>query len=186
MKHIVIAVVSFSLGLITVLAVQHRLTPPTVLAQFSGGPPPFIPPLSAAVPKIQPPNVFVDHNTVISDSPPQYYLDGMILKNSVIASPRGVIITYGGGAYHLENVAISGAIGLELTGAAANTARLLESLGLMRVPNAPSPESKTKLPVTVPPINLEEPPNNQPIIKKLRLANPLKGDISSQYDGTKQ
>jgi hypothetical protein len=187
MRYVAVAVVSFCLGILATLSAQHRLIPNTVSAQvgpFSmGGPFPMVPPLNAAMPRVQPVSVSVDHQTVISDVAPTFVLDGLSVRNSVFANRRGIVFTYGGGAYNLENVVISGNVGLELVGAAANTARFLESLGLLKPPDSTG-GGKTRLTVTVPaPAPQPAPPKNQPIFNKLRLASPLRGDISSQYDG---
>jgi hypothetical protein len=104
----------------------------------------------------------------------------MIATNSRFSSPKGIIFRYGGGAYNLNGSVIAGGVRLELIGAAANTVHLLESLGFVKTTGA---DTVTGV-VPVPPQGV--PTTNQPIIKKTTLAKPLKGDIASQYDGTKQ
>jgi hypothetical protein len=182
MRTWLIALVSFALGAATVLLSEAPSN--KVFAQFrplsSGNESriPTVPTFGVAVPKVLPIEAAFANNVIdFSDSDtPLIDLDGMSMRNGTFSGGKGqwVVIKYGGGAYELDNTTISGPIRLELTGAAANTAKLMESFGLL----APTQASATK----VPQVAAEK---NQPITKKTVLVKPLKGDIFSQYDGRK-
>jgi len=62
-----------------------------------------------------------------------------------------------------------------LNGARANTANLLKQFGILP---SDSPFTTT--------VRIDPRETNKPIIKRKILPKPLKGDIASQYDGSKQ
>jgi hypothetical protein len=101
---------------------------------------------------------------------PVYVLDGLSVKGNVFSNPAGV--QYGGGAYKLEKAYIGGPVSLELIGAAANTAQLLQTFGLL--------STKEPTPVTLSPPPLQK----NSIIKKDTHVKPYKGDVLSTFDGT--
>jgi hypothetical protein len=192
-KTAVVAVASFLLGISITVVVGRHLVPKSVFAQgvIAGGVP-LVPPIDAAVPKVEPLHRILIDNSVFLGVPgaeARYVLDGLVMSNVRFDNPLGEItLAYGGGAYSLTNILISGRLSLELTGAAANTAHFLDSLGLLRTPPTPMAGGKLGILTTVPtvPAKTTEPPKNKPIIKNIKLGKPLKGDIASQYDGTKR
>jgi hypothetical protein len=75
-------------------------------------------------------------------------LDCFATKDSVL---KDVTLVYGGGAYQLENVTITGTVGIKLFGAAGNGAALLARFGLLGCPsrNTPPPATKPNTPMTM-------------------------------------
>jgi hypothetical protein len=95
-----------------------------------------------------------------------------------------VKFVYGGGAYKLEDNTIVGPVSLELTGAAANTLALLEQFGMIAKGDPPTTPDPTPTPT---PAMVPTPKEkNKPITRTKVVDPPLKGDMSSQYDGTQQ
>jgi hypothetical protein len=105
-------------------------------------------------------------------------LDGIEQTGNVYGGGAGVRIVYGGGAYKLEDSSFVGPVSLELRGAAANTAQLLESFGFL---------SRNGPPSGIPTAPTAVAPNekNKPQVFKTRF-NPQRSDMSSEFDGTKQ
>ena len=78
-------------------------------------------------------------------------LDGFAVRGGVF---NNVTFLYGGGAYNLENVSITGKVGINLIGAAANGANLLARFGLIGCPSqnppaTPNPTPKPNTPMTM-------------------------------------
>jgi hypothetical protein len=74
-------------------------------------------------------------------------LDGFALTDGTL---NNVTLVYGGGAYKLENVAITGNINIQLFGAASNGASLLARFGLIGCPSQnPPPAPKPNTPMTM-------------------------------------
>jgi hypothetical protein len=67
-------------------------------------------------------------------------LDGLHCENCRIAAR---VITYGGGEYNLQNVRIL-TERVQLKGAALNTFRFLQSIGVVKAPQPPPPNIKPK------------------------------------------
>jgi hypothetical protein len=95
-------------------------------------------------------------------------LDGLNSINDIYA---GVTFVYGGGAYNLQTSSVSGPVVLKLTGAAANTAHLLATFGLISDPIFPPP---------IPPFIEKGAP-----IEKKTLKTVIKGNFVSPYEGKK-
>jgi hypothetical protein len=120
----------------------------------------------AAVPVVPPLNrVGASHNTQIGG---EYGLDGIETSASLF---NGVTFVYGGGAYKMDRSAIVGPVNLRLIGAAANTAQLLASLGLL----GGSASAPTSPPATEP---------NTPRVERTAKTT-IKGDFVSPYSGHK-
>jgi hypothetical protein len=195
MKLAAIVFASFFSGMLIGITTNGHLFPQSVFTQRVASAGPFslpkVPSIDSAVPKVPPLlHTYIDHSVFagVPGVPERYALDGLETDNVRFDNPSGgITFEYGGGAYRLSNVIISGQLNLELTGAAANTATLLDSLGLLKNPLTSLGVDKVGMFTTIPkaPTQATEIPKNKPIINKLKLANPLKGDISSQYDGGK-
>lgn len=191
MKCATIAFFSFVFGVLTPIAIGHWSST-SVLAQgiLIGGAVPLVPHLDASVPRVEPlHHVMVDRSAMlgVAGADARYVIDGLQLSNVSFDNPLGgVTLAYGGGAYSLSNVSISGKLNLELNGAAANTVNFLDSFGLLKTAAISRVGSSVGIITTVPaaPAKALELPKNKPITKKIKLASPLKGDIESQYDGT--
>jgi hypothetical protein len=148
---------AFVLGVIlTLFAVMiFPLSLRSAFAQSSLSSVPIVPPLRQ--------NISAFHNTIIGG---RYRLDGVRTVDSTF---KGVTFVYGGGAYKLENAFISGKSNVELTGAAANTATLLEGLGfVIKYPATSTQAIEVNTPKT------EQIPRTT-----------IKGDFVSPYDGKK-
>ena len=186
-----IAFSSFLLGALSVLIIGNRRLLSTVHArqvpdmnEISATFRPIVPSIGVAVPQVIPlQRIKADNNLIIDGTrsgPMIVGLDGLESTNNLYSSPAGVKFIYGGGAYVLRNATVGGQLELEFTGAAANTVHLLQSLKML--PGASSGQATEILRAPAPP----EPAKNIPISRRTKLVRPLHGDISSQYDGTKQ
>ena len=115
-----------------------------------------------AVPIVPP----LTHITSIGD-----HIDGLIYAVDGIESKDGIFhdatFEYGGGAYRLENAAISGTVGFKFTGAAANTVSFLSAFGMIGCPAAKPPKPETN--------------PNQPIMENAKLSIPYKGDLIGPF-----
>lgn len=188
MKYALVALGSFLLGALSVLAANHLLFSTVHAAQLldlnavSASFRPIVPPLGVAAPKVIPlQDITVGHNTTITRGPMIVGLDGLESSNNLYSSPAGVRFIYGGGAYALKNAVVGGQLEFEFTGAAANTVHLLQSLKML-----PGESSGQTTEILRAPAPSEPPAKNIPISRRTKLASPLHGDISSQYDGTQQ
>jgi|HubBroStandDraft_6_1064221.scaffolds.fasta_scaffold00716_10 hypothetical protein len=191
MTKLALALGSFLLGLSSIIAVNHVHAVaqiPQASREMLALLRPIVPELGVAVPRVSPlPPSMVPNSSnnlfVIggqNPAPMVIDLDGLQSVSNVYASPAGVKIRYGGGAYKLERAFIGGPLEFEFTGAAANTVHLLQSVGLL-----PGQSSGQTTEIVRAPAPVEAPPNT-PIVKRTTLNKPLRGDIASQYDGTKQ
>jgi hypothetical protein len=183
MKLLFVAVVSFALGVAATLLVNpkyHAFAQGGVGGPISNGFEPIVPPLGSAspIPVVMPlAHIHFGHNTMVSHGAPLVVsLDGLEQTGNVYGGDAGVEFVYGGGAYKLEENTFVGPISLRLTGAAANTAELLEQFGFLAKNDPP----------TVTPVAVAPKEKNKPKIRKANIPIPFKGDISSQYDGSPQ
>jgi hypothetical protein len=184
MKLALVAVVSFAIGAAGTLLVNPGHEVFAQKSALNNGFMPIVPPLGSASPVPLIPGLSgtnFSHNTIVADPnatrPIVVNLDGLVQTNNVWDNERGVAFVYGGGAYKLSSNAIVGPISLVLTGAAANTAALLEQFGFL-AKNDPA----TVTPAATDPSK----PKNKPSVHKTTIPTPFKGDISSQFDGTPQ
>ena len=93
---------------------------------------------SGLVPVVPPPKRVFD---AVSLKGTKFNVDGLVCHKCKLSN---VTISYGGGAYSIEEGSISLPIRIELTGAALNTAGFLNSFGLLGCPaNKPTPEQPT-------------------------------------------
>jgi hypothetical protein len=179
MNKISLSVISFTLGVCcTVATFRLFVAVNNVDAQIAGPFVPIVPPISSALPvPIVPPisgMIFADNAFESSVEPSKLMLDGLVSIGNTYKNPTGTIITYGGGAFHLENSSFVGPLTFEFIGAAANTVTLLNSLGLIVHQDRTNPN----------PAALPTPQRiNKPVRQKVTLNKPLRGDIASQYDG---
>jgi hypothetical protein len=118
-------------------------------------------------PPIPVPPRSISSGNIIEDQVVQ--LDG---RNSEGETIRRSTVVYGGGAYRLVNAKVEG-VQLVWVGAAANTVRLMNDLGLLGQPLPTQPKRQQ-------PIN-----PNTPRIELTTIKAPISGDLISQYDGTK-
>ena len=154
MKTLSVALLSFALGAASMLSIGEHTSILAASPQSisSPGAQPLVPPLTGAG---------------LTGAPLRnltYQLDGLTCTNCTFDN---VIFEYAGGAYKLENVQMSGNVGVRLTGAAANTANFLQAFGLFG--HAPA-------------TNKPEPSNpNSPIIISATLRRPIKTDVRSPF-----
>ncbi len=106
---------------------------------------------------------FTGSATGALDKPIIHRVDG---TGCVGCSFTNVKFEYGGGAFRLENAHVSGAITIELVGAAANTATFLNLFGMLGCPAHPTPKQFDP---------------NKPIIKTASLKEPELITVSSPY-----
>jgi hypothetical protein len=179
MKNAKLCVISFAAGALVTAAIGHFWIAPVVDAQMIvGPPPPFVPALGSYVPKVQPllHNLIGDSVIDAGFSQSSISVDGLEVDGLGMHG-TGAVFKYGGGAYSLNRVFVSGPVQLELIGAAANTVRFLEQFGVLPVhdPNKP-------IFVSPPAVQPAAEPNS-PIKQKLTIPQkkPLRGDIASQY-----
>ena len=154
MRNFVLVLCSFVLGAVCMFFFTNHNV---VLAQAPRGNPftPVVPP---------PPRMVMDGNII--ENGQTFYLDGMSVSNSIIRNSS--VIVYGGGAYNLRGVTITGDTQIQLIGAAANTANFLATFGMIGCPAKPQ----------IPQVN-----PNTPFTKVASLKEPLKGDLASPFSG---
>jgi hypothetical protein len=143
MRKVTVALGSFVLGAACMsLLGNHTST-------FAQAPPQKAPPqqglitIAGTVPVVPPlPHVALEGNSFQDAA---YVLDGLECRGCTF---KNVTLTYGGGAYLLQNANVSLPVKLNLTGAALNTAQLLQTFGLIgcpakAVPQMPNPNAPT-------------------------------------------
>lgn len=129
--------------------------PNVVLAQHGNSWTPAVPPLPRSI----------ISGSIFENGQP-LYLDGMNVQDTRIR--QRAVIVYGGGAYNLRNVVVSGDVPIQLIGAAANTANFLATFGMIGCPAKPQ----------IPQVN-----PNTPFTKVASLDKELKGDLAAPYSG---
>jgi hypothetical protein len=143
----------------------------------SGSIVPSVPPLGAAIPIVVPladnRNLMIG-NRIETRAPSEFQLDGLVSQQNLFNNPSGTVFRYGGGAFNMSNSLFVGPVSFEFEGAAANTFALLDAVGLINHSPATTPDTSA-LPTPA--------QRNKPKKITTRLAAPLSGDISSQYDG---
>jgi hypothetical protein len=169
MKNLTLALGSFVLGAAFMfLFGNHTSTVRQAGLAFAQMPAHPVPPAArignAFTPIVPPPPRALTDGNVMENQ--RVYLDGLVESNSDL---RNVTLVYGGGAYNLRNARVSGPIGFELIGAAANTAQFLSMFGLIGCP------AKQQVPQNNP---------NAPIMERADLEKDLRGNLITPYSGT--
>lgn len=177
MRTSALAISSFLLGVaVTVAVFRLFVSPPETNAQIDNSfAVPRVSHLDIAIPVVPPLRRILMSNSLDEGggSPTFFLLDGLTVDRMTFENPSGVTFEYGGGAFSLSNSVVKGPVDFAFVGAAANTYALLDSLGVI----AHSPISQPNLAALPDSKNV-----NTPKHAKTKLAQPLHGNISSQYE----